>query len=487
MDNFDLRKYLAEGKLYENEEQGYTLYTTNVEYDNGKTGYMYQLVNSEDREENEIGFDQLYFDDEDNRLEMGRDFKDFDQGSFQEEEVSAEEAMKMYKSLAEGKLLNEAEYTEFIDDGENQYIDLDYNKIRAYISDKKGPDFADDFIDGYNDDFYENVVRFFDKIENPTDEEVLNFVDIEIEKEREKYIPAPNAPGGRGLAENKLLKEEIDFPEMEDEFEGAMDAMMVEPEVYLQDIIDASAEEIVSDDYYEIMNAVEQGIYSKDEVVKLAKTWAKSKLSGLAEGESKMHTQDKMNNFDLKKYLAEGKLLKEEKYSGAIIRKGESDKAKEDTKIVRQALKKAGIKFTNRGEFGMNFKDADLAQIKKVIAGEKVGEFVVSRDITENKLLKEDNLRDYWSEWAAGEVEVGNDGVIDAGGVDADFENVPNETMNTFKDYVKAVKALNADSKELRDDIAGAVSSITFNSGDFEDYEFDVLTAKQFDKIKDII
>ena len=33
-----------------------------------------------------------------------------------------------------------------------------------------------------NEDFYENVVRFLDKIKNPTDEEVLNFVDIEIEK-----------------------------------------------------------------------------------------------------------------------------------------------------------------------------------------------------------------------------------------------------------------------------------------------------------------
>jgi hypothetical protein len=101
-----------------------------------------------------------------------------------------------------------------------------------------------------------------------------------------------------------------------------------------------------------------------------------------------------MDNFDLKKYLAEGKLLKEEKYSGAIIRKGSSDKAKEDTKIVRQALKKAGIKFTNRGEFGMNFKDADLAQIKKVIAGEKVGEFVVSRDVNEG-VIEEDYKNDY--------------------------------------------------------------------------------------------
>ena len=86
------------------------------------------------------------------------------------------------------------------------------------------------------------------------------------------------------LAEGKLLKENIDFPELEDEFEGAMDAMVVEPEVYLQDIIDASAEEIVSDDYYEIMNAVEQGVYSEVEAVKLAKAWAKEKLSNLAEG-----------------------------------------------------------------------------------------------------------------------------------------------------------------------------------------------------------
>jgi hypothetical protein len=85
------------------------------------------------------------------------------------------------------------------------------------------------------------------------------------------------------LAENKLLKEYIDFPEMEEEFEGAMDVMVVEPEVYLQDIINASPEEIVSDDYYEIMNAVEQGVYSAEEAVELAKSWAKEKLTGLSE------------------------------------------------------------------------------------------------------------------------------------------------------------------------------------------------------------
>ena len=102
------------------------------------------------------------------------------------------------------------------------------------------------------------------------------------------------------LAEGKLLKENVDFPELEDEFEGAMDAMVVEPEVYLQDIIDASAEEIVSDDYYEIMNAVEQGVYSEVEAVKLAKAWAKEKLSNLSEGE--LHEEDFKNPI-LDKYL----------------------------------------------------------------------------------------------------------------------------------------------------------------------------------------
>ena len=83
--------------------------------------------------------------------------------------------------------------------------------------------------------------------------------------------------------------------------------------------------------------------------------------------------------------LKENKILKEAKFNGAIIRKGSSDKAKKDTKIIRQALKDKGIKFTNRGEFGMNFKDADLAQIKKVISGEKVGEFIVAHDEDKSK------------------------------------------------------------------------------------------------------
>ena len=113
--------------------------------------------------------------------------------------------------------------------------------------------------------------------------------------------------------------------------------------------------------------------------------------------------------------------------------------------------------------------------------------FDLRKYLAEGRLLKEDNLRDYWPEWAAGEVEVGNDSVIDAGGVDADFKDVPDDTMDTFKRYVKAVKTLNASSKELRDDIAMAISGIFYGGGDFEDYSFDVLTADQYTKIQDII
>jgi len=122
-----------------------------------------------------------------------------------------------------------------------------------------------------------------------------------------------------------------------------------------------------------------------------------------------------------------------------------------------------------------------LAMLQGQDVEEFEDEFLDVQDILDN------NIRDYWSEWAAGEVEVGNDGIIDAGGVDADFEKVSDEAMGVFEDYVKAVKALKANSKELRNDIAGAVSTIRYDGGDFEDYEFDVLTAKDFATIQDII
>ena len=118
--------------LKENEEQGYTLYTSNFEYDNGKTVYMYQLVNSEDREENEIVFDQLYFDDEDNRLEMGVDFNSFDQGSYQEGEYTADEAMELYRKISEGVI--KEDYKNDYDNSEEDYTDeMVVEKIKDII------------------------------------------------------------------------------------------------------------------------------------------------------------------------------------------------------------------------------------------------------------------------------------------------------------------------------------------------------------------
>ena len=165
MENFDLKKYLAENKLLkETKEEDYY----NLLMDLGGT---------------ELAGDTF----EDMMYKRGQfvSFEDFldDELDFFQEEGDVEIINKIKSTfLNENKLLKEAEYTEFVDDGENQFMDLDYNKIRAYVSSKKGPDFADDFMSDANEDFYENVVRFLDKMENPTDKEVLNFVDIEIEK-----------------------------------------------------------------------------------------------------------------------------------------------------------------------------------------------------------------------------------------------------------------------------------------------------------------
>ena len=129
---YKFRQYLTEGVIKENEEQGYTLYTTNVEYDNGKTGYMYQLVNSEDGEENEIGFDQLFFDDEDNSLEMGVDFNSFDQGSYQEGEYTADEAMELYRKISEG-VIKENDKNDYANSEEDFTDEMVVEKIKDII------------------------------------------------------------------------------------------------------------------------------------------------------------------------------------------------------------------------------------------------------------------------------------------------------------------------------------------------------------------
>jgi len=83
------------------------------------------------------------------------------------------------------------------------------------------------------------------------------------------------------LTEGRLLKEAIDFPEMEDELEGAMLASTQSKESYLRDIADIPYYEIDLDGYYEVENAIEQGVYTEEEARKLMKKWAKSKLQEL--------------------------------------------------------------------------------------------------------------------------------------------------------------------------------------------------------------
>jgi hypothetical protein len=83
------------------------------------------------------------------------------------------------------------------------------------------------------------------------------------------------------LAEGKLLKEAIDFPEMDDELEGALEAGDQTKEEYLQDIIDTPFSEFDLSGYYEVKNAIEQEDYSEEQAIKLMKAWAKSKLSNL--------------------------------------------------------------------------------------------------------------------------------------------------------------------------------------------------------------
>ena len=197
MNDFDLRKYLADNKLLK-EEVDINKISKLGDYNETEDSYKYKDY-----------FVQKYIDGGKTIYAVFKD-KGEKTDSYGNPDFESSNLKKVKDFLTENRLLKEENYTRLEDDGEKRYIDLDYDSIRAYIAGKKGQDFADDFIDGYNDEFYENVVRFLNKTKKPTDKEVTDFIDIEIGKEREEYIPAPNAPGGRGLAENKLLKENID-------------------------------------------------------------------------------------------------------------------------------------------------------------------------------------------------------------------------------------------------------------------------------------
>ena len=110
MDNFDLRKYLAEGRLLKEEEDTtYALHITTVEYDNGESGYTYEVVDLEDEEEvgSEFGFKPLYFvgsgNEGDQQVMKGQDFNSISTyGMYQDEPVSKEQALYIYNGLLKG-------------------------------------------------------------------------------------------------------------------------------------------------------------------------------------------------------------------------------------------------------------------------------------------------------------------------------------------------------------------------------------------------
>ena len=200
MKDFDLRKYLAENNLLKEE----IMVDTAVMVDPNNT----LISNASDEEIDYIKanitnvpkmsvedfidiydeyFNRFYGEGDPLDLQIKALQIHIDKGVLTREEAIEALAMLQGQDVEEFEDMfsdeaKKAEYTEFVDDGENQFIDLDYDKIRAYITSKKDKYFADDFMSDANEDFYENVVRFLDKIESPTDEEVLNFVDIEIEK-----------------------------------------------------------------------------------------------------------------------------------------------------------------------------------------------------------------------------------------------------------------------------------------------------------------
>ena len=109
MNNFNLKKYLAEGRLLEDDGITYALHITTVEYDNGKMGYMYEVVDLDTEEEvgSEFGFKPLYFigsgDENDQQVFRGKDFNSIKtSGMYQDEVIDKEMALYIYNGLLKG-------------------------------------------------------------------------------------------------------------------------------------------------------------------------------------------------------------------------------------------------------------------------------------------------------------------------------------------------------------------------------------------------
>jgi len=209
MDNFDLRKYLAEGRLLKEDIKGM------VDTDLALGGYLRMVEpNPED-----YGVEQEEIDDIKKILSVPKmtwpDFMEvynafiaehvdgssdeildiIDSHNLSEEEK--EEVLSMYggetiRIYKENKLVKEDKYTEIVDDGENQYLDFNYGAIESIMGKYgKTNDDLEDWLDRRSTDI------------QPTDEEVeewLNSQDLEIDLKKYLHVPT---------TENKLLKEDL--------------------------------------------------------------------------------------------------------------------------------------------------------------------------------------------------------------------------------------------------------------------------------------
>lgn len=98
LNNF--RKFLTENE----EKTMYNLVQSRVEYDNGKSGYLYQLLDMDGDTVEEDWFEDIHVDDNLNPMDFGADFNSFDIGSTQEIEVTKEKAIQLSNKLSKTEI-----------------------------------------------------------------------------------------------------------------------------------------------------------------------------------------------------------------------------------------------------------------------------------------------------------------------------------------------------------------------------------------------
>jgi len=286
MDNFDLKKYLAEGRLFEEEidvnkilsDGGYDIIDdeellmtvkSRLKGDSNIDAKKLNLLvmKIEDEEGGNIDFSEGNLNE--NKYDIDDPNSPLGQLNDNDQDVAILNNMtKKYGKDVVLMWMSSGEY------GDREY--LDEGKLHENTEEEIKTILTKSYPGAYSEEDFEEIINLYNtKYRDYKD----SYGKLDgVEQAAFKFNYANNRDIMTGMKAGSKSSTSIDFPEMEDEFEGAMSSMSVSKEEYLQDIINASDDEIVSDDYFEIKNAVEQGVYSKDEAVKLAKEWARKKL-----------------------------------------------------------------------------------------------------------------------------------------------------------------------------------------------------------------